>query len=342
MSKSLHISDSRVRDAKGNSLREEYDFIEILGQGAFGQVWKVRRKSGVPPQGVYSHQGVPSKASTPVALKLIQLGNLITPRMSESEKKRKLDGLLREITIMKKLSNGGHRCMQYVVCLYDAVQGTFQGQMYIALEMELVDSPDLWKNIRKRREPPPPERHFTYQEVETMFYDLLQALNFMHRKGIVHRDIKAENVFWDEKRQRAILGDFGLSCLYQVDCKGWAGTLSYNHPEVLQQLGCRGSLHNWDLEIRGTTNNILWKKNDIYGVGLLMREALNLDTASASCSDNKLLVEVPGIPANLPEKLRRALEKSQNPDMRKIPSAEELMRILRPGRGDTSRRKKSK
>lgn len=313
------IRDSRVRAARNNDLESEYAFDAVLGRGAFGEVWKVRNR----------------QTGKTRALKLIDLESIIEPGMTENEKTTKLDGLLREITIMKKISKTS--CQKNMVCLFDAVQGKRDGHNYIALEMQLIDSPDLWKNTKARRDERP-ERNFTTAEVQKMFADLLEALAYMHRRGIVHRDIKAENVFWDEAQGQAILGDFGLSCMYELNCKGWAGTLSYNHPDVLQQLGCRGDGHNFQLEIRGNTGNILWKKNDIYGVGLLMREALNLDTASASCKNNTLFVEVPGIPTNLPDNLRRALELSQSADIRNIPSAEELLNILR-GRSQSQRKK---
>jgi serine/threonine protein kinase len=44
----------------------------------------------------------------------------------------------------------------------------------------------------------------------------------LHGKGIVHRDVKAENVFWRKKAvsgKNIVLGDFGL-CLYLFDDLG--------------------------------------------------------------------------------------------------------------------------
>eukprot|EP00918_Siedleckia_nematoides_P063747 GHVU01138700.1.p1 GENE.GHVU01138700.1~~GHVU01138700.1.p1 ORF type:complete len:430 (+),score=56.49 GHVU01138700.1:457-1746(+) len=50
----------------------------------------------------------------------------------------------------------------------------------------------------------------------TIARDLLRALDHCHAHGIIHRDVKAENVFIDAHGE-VKLGDFGLACL-EEDC----------------------------------------------------------------------------------------------------------------------------
>ena len=62
-------------------------------------------------------------------------------------------------------------------------------------------------NLKKWR-----EKHtsLTAQEIESMFYKLVNAVNSVHRLGIIHRDIKPENILLDED-ENVFLADFGIA-----------------------------------------------------------------------------------------------------------------------------------
>jgi eukaryotic-like serine/threonine-protein kinase len=71
---------------------------------------------------------------------------------------------------------------------------------------------------------------FGYREAALIGLDLAKALSAVHRAGILHRDIKAENVMREEGG-RILLMDFGLSTLPQGQ-KDIAGTPNYMAPEL--------------------------------------------------------------------------------------------------------------
>ena len=72
---------------------------------------------------------------------------------------------------------------------------------YIA--MELIDGKTLSDLIRSGRE-------FTVAEVVEIGIQLTRALDYAHKKGIVHRDVKPGNVMMSEDRNAIKVTDFGI------------------------------------------------------------------------------------------------------------------------------------
>jgi tetratricopeptide (TPR) repeat protein len=73
---------------------------------------------------------------------------------------------------------------------------------------------------------------FGARETALIGLDVAKALSAVHRAGILHRDIKAENVMREEGG-RILLMDFGLSSLQQGQTN-IAGTPSYMAPELFR------------------------------------------------------------------------------------------------------------
>ena len=83
--------------------------------------------------------------------------------------------------------------------------------------------------------------------------DIATALGFLHSFGIIHRDIKLENVLVEIKHNKvkAKIIDFGLSCILgpsQNSCEQ-VGTLKYASPELISRIPYRESVDVWGLGV---------------------------------------------------------------------------------------------
>ena len=72
-------------------------------------------------------------------------------------------------------------------------------------------------------------------ETRIIFGQLCLAVAYIHGKGILHRDLKLENVLLDQ-RCRVKLGDFGFTREYERGSllETFCGTTGYASPEMLQ------------------------------------------------------------------------------------------------------------
>jgi serine/threonine protein kinase len=100
----------------------------------------------------------------------------------------------------------------------------------ITIVMECAEGGELFDRVTKRR--------FSEEEAADATRQILLALNYIHSHGIVHRDMKLENILYDAKGTNHLkLIDFGFSKF--LDSKRRlhtsCGTLAYIAPEVLKK-----------------------------------------------------------------------------------------------------------
>jgi calcium-dependent protein kinase len=74
-------------------------------------------------------------------------------------------------------------------------------------------------------------------EVAYIIAQLLDAVAYLHRKRICHRDIKLDNIIVNEKDQTIKLIDFGHACRASGNMSKMVGTAMYMAPEVISQKG---------------------------------------------------------------------------------------------------------
>lgn len=213
---------------------------EFLGKGGMSSVFEIEHNA-------YGSKDV-------CALKIIEV------KASSDGKVRIPADTLNEIKIMRTLSD----CVNIVRYFDDTTRevhddaGNLAG-VDILIRMEKLHS------INERTK-------LSETEVVKLAKDICNALVYVGKKNIIHRDIKPHNIFVDESG-RYKLGDFGISKIvseFSVNYTMEIGTQAYVAPEMFS----------------GKDGETYGASTDIYSLGLVLYAFLN---------DNKLPFEEPGI-----------------------------------------------
>ena len=149
-------------------------------------------------------------------------------------KSGQLEELLNEIYVMRTLDH------PYILRLYEV----YQVKRKIWLITELCSGGDL--TSRKMEEP----------RVTVVLEQILRALAYMHRRGILHRDLKLENIMFENgnKDARIRLIDFGLSKTFD---------------RAVQGRKAIGTAYTLSPEIAKDENSEYTEKTEVWSIGII-------------------------------------------------------------------------
>ncbi|CAH2079132.1 unnamed protein product [Thlaspi arvense] len=166
----------------------------------------------------------------------------------------------------------------------------------------------LFRNRRKK---------LAFKIVIKLALDLARGLSYLHKKKIVHRDVKAENMLLDTQRNLKI-ADFGVArveALNPKDMTGQTGTLGYMAPEIID-----GKPYNRRCDVY-SFGICLW---EIYCCDMPYPDLSFVDVSSAVVLHNLR----PEIPRCCPTSLANIMKKCWDENSQRRPEMEEVVKML--------------
>lgn len=127
-------------------------------------------------------------------------------KVVDENDKNAVENIEKEIYIYETLPR-----FKYILKYY----GHIRTENKIIMLLEYAEKGDMWNCYLKQQKPITQNSDLEYR-VAKHIYQLCDALKFIHSHGIVHADIKIENVLLDE-RDNVKLCDFGLSFVDRSD-----------------------------------------------------------------------------------------------------------------------------
>ncbi|KAI8953994.1 kinase-like protein [Xylaria longipes] len=132
---------------------------------------------------------------------------------------------------------------------------SFETDSHFYLVLEYCSRGDLYEAIRTGYGP------LETEHVRQFMLELVDAVSYMHSKGIYHRDIKPENIFLTELGAMK-LGDFGLATTSKWSYETTVGSDRYMSPEQYDSAGAGYSPAQADIWAIGICLlNILFSRN---------------------------------------------------------------------------------
>lgn len=105
----------------------------------------------------------------------------------------------------------------------------FEENSYLYLVQQYIDGQNLLRELNERRQKKIAQSLYTEAEICQILLDLLAVLKFIHEHGVIHRDIKPQNIIRRQSNGRLNLIDFGSSKQLTARVFSKAGTSIGSH-----------------------------------------------------------------------------------------------------------------
>ncbi|XP_038115259.1 ribosomal protein S6 kinase alpha-5 [Culex quinquefasciatus] len=196
---------------------DDFKLLKVLGTGAYGKVFLVRKIGGVDDNKLY-------------AMKVLKKSTIC-------QKKKTAEHTKTERQVLESIERS-----PFLVTMHYA----FQTDSKLHIILDYVSGGELFTHLYNKE-------HFTEDEVRIYIAEIIVALEQLHKLGIIYRDIKLENILIDANGH-IVLTDFGLSreLVFENErAHSFCGTIEYMAPEIVKsnQNGHDASVDWWSVGV---------------------------------------------------------------------------------------------
>lgn len=209
------VADNGENEAVEKVGPGDFEIMRVIGKGAFGKVFQVRKKGksgGGGGDGIF-------------AMKVMRKDTII--------KNNHVDYMRAERDILTKTAH------PFIVQL----RYSFQTKSKLYLILDFINGGHLFYHLYR-------QGIFSEDQARVYTAEIVCAVSHLHKNGIVHRDLKPENILMDVDGH-VMVTDFGLA--KEIDessrSNSLCGTTEYMAPEILQSKGHNKNADWWSIGI---------------------------------------------------------------------------------------------
>ncbi|ESO88881.1 hypothetical protein LOTGIDRAFT_219034 [Lottia gigantea] len=255
---------------------EDFTRLKVIGKGSYGEVWLATYKNDRKKQYVLKKMNL-SRAS-----------------------KRERKSAEQEAKLLSKLKHPN------IVSYKDSFE-TGNGYLYIA--MQYCEGGDLYNKLKEQKGVPLEER-----QVVEWFIQIAMALQYLHERNILHRDLKTQNIFLTKSKIIKV-GDLGIARVLDSSndmATTLIGTPYYMSPELF-------------------SNKAYNHKSDVWALGCCVYEMATLKHAFNAKDMNALVYKIlkgkmPLMPKKYSVELLGLIRCMLHQDADKRPSVNKILR----------------
>jgi [calcium/calmodulin-dependent protein kinase] kinase len=218
------LNASYKEDEFGRSINQ-YTVKEEIGKGSYGMVRVAIDENTKSKYAIKEYSKQRLKKLNRAELMLLRRKALRGGASSEQvELSNPINLIRREVAIMKKLDHPN------IVSLVEVLDDPHGDSLYVILEW--CEKGVIMPTTINDASP------YSEEQCRLFFRDMILGVEYLHSQGIIHRDIKADNVLVSEDDVVKIV-DFGVSEIFEKDndsIKKTVGSPAYMAPELVALL----------------------------------------------------------------------------------------------------------